>query len=675
MVSTRPERPLPGDDVGRARPVITGIRPCIDGGRRPGKATVGEPVPVSADVFTDGHDHLLVEVRFRPVGGDTWQRRPLVPVGNDRWEGELPVESTGRHEFALWATIDHYGTWLHGLQAKAAAGQDVALELRAGAELLGQAAKRAGEAGSTDADTLLQAAQRAETAAAGDVADGVVVVADAAVVRAARRHPDPTPGAVSDTLALLAERARARFSSWYELFPRSASPDPERPGTLADVVRRLDYVARLGFDVLYLPPIHPIGTTHRKGPDGAPVAGPGDPGSPWAIGSAEGGHTAVHPELGTVDDVERLVDAAAGRGIEVALDLAYQCSPDHPWVHQHPDWFRHLPDGSIRPAENPPKRYEDVYPLDFACDDWRGLWRALADVVDFWVGHGIGIFRVDNPHTKPLRFWEWLIDDVHRRHPDVLFLAEAFTRPRVMEHLAKIGFSQSYTYFTWRNTKWELESYLTELTGTDLADYFRPNFWPNTPDILHETLQYGGRGAFLARLVLAATLSASYGIYGPAFELQEHEPRQAGSEEYRNSEKYVVRHWDLERPDSLAEVIGRVNAVRHGHRALQQNRSLRFHPTDNDQLIAYSKRWPAVGPAQDVVLCVVNLDPHHRQSGWVHLDLRTLGLAVEGEVEVHDLLTDARYRWGWDNFAALDPDVVPAHVFHVTPPPASATGA
>jgi starch synthase (maltosyl-transferring) len=481
----------------------------------------------------------------------------------------------------------------------------------------------------------------------------------------------------SERREVMVDPERARFSTWYELFPRSAAPKAGRHGRLTDVLSRLDYVAGLGADVLYLPPIHPIGITNRKGRDGAPVARPGDPGSPWAIGGADGGHTAIHPDLGTIEEFDRLVTAAGDRGIDVALDLALQCSPDHPWVTEHPDWFRHLPDGSIRFAENPPKRYEDIYPLDFETDDWAALWQSVLRVVRFWIGHGVRVFRVDNPHTKPFALWEWLIATVKDDHPEVIFLAEAFTRPTVMNRLAKVGFSQSYTYFAWRNAKWELESYLQELTRTTTADFFRPNFWPNTPDILPEPLQSGATSMFLARLVLAATLAASYGIYGPPFELREHQSREPGSEEYKDSEKYALRHWDVDRPDSLASFIGRVNQIRHDHPALQHNHTLRFHFVDNDQLIVYSKSYP-IEPAPDpqanhptgpdVILVVVNLDPVNTQSGWVQLDMDAIGVGAEAGFEVHDLLTDARFAWqGRSNFVRLDPEGVPAHVFTVRP--------
>jgi starch synthase (maltosyl-transferring) len=644
------------------------VRPTVDGGHYPAKGALGEAVAVEADIFADGHDGLLGEVRFRHEEDSRWRTVGLEPVGNDHWRGEFPVERTGRYRFAIRATIDRFGSWRRALQARAEAGQPIDIELLVGAELVRQAAARAE---GTDQLRLGALADGIEAAAA--VPDhGLGLAGSAELAALTARYRDPRPAATSKAYPVDVERSRARYSSWYELFPRSASPDPSRTGTLADVEARLHYVERLGFDVLYLPPVHPIGVTARKGRNGVSWAGPGDPGSPWAIGNAAGGHTAIDPDLGTLADFDRLVAAAAGRGIEVALDLAFQCSPDHPWVGEHPNWFRQLPDGSIRPAENPPKRYEDVYPLDFETADWRRLWEALHGVVEFWIGHGVRIFRVDNPHTKPLRFWEWLLAAVRADHPEVIMLAEAFTRPRIMEHLAKIGFSQSYTYFTWRNSAREIEEYLTELTRTPVADYFRPNLWPTTPDILHELLQSGGRPAFTARLVLAATLGSSYGIYGPAFELLENEPRQPGSEEYLDSEKYEVRHWDLDRPDSLADLLTRVNAIRHAHPALHQNRSLRFHNVDNDQLLVYSKTAgpnPDGAGFDDTILVAVNLDPRAAQAGTITLDLAALRLERAETFVVHDLLTGARYDWTCShNFIRLDPEVVPAHIFHVQRP-------
>jgi starch synthase (maltosyl-transferring) len=481
-----------------------------------------------------------------------------------------------------------------------------------------------------------------------------------------RRHTAELP----NPLTIWVERERARSGAWYELFPRSAALDPGRQGTFADVIARLPDLAELGFDVVYLPPIHPIGHTNRKGPNNAPTATPGDVGSPWAIGSEEGGHTAVHQDLGTIEDFEKLVGAARDHELEVALDLAFQCSPDHPWAREHPEWFQRLPDGSIRFAENPPKRYEDIYPIDFETTAWKELWVALLDVVRFWVDHGVRIFRVDNPHTKPFAFWEWMIAEVHDDNPDVVFLSEAFTRPKVMYRLAKLGFSQSYTYFTWRHSKDELTKYFAELTSPPVADFFRPNVWPNTPDILTAELQSGEPSAFAVRFVLAATLAASYGIYGPAFELCEHVPREPGSEEYRNSEKYEVRTWDLARAEPMRDLIARVNRIRHQHPALLRDDTLRFHGIDNPEMLAYSKRS---ADGTDVMLTVVSLDRRWPQSGWTDLDLGALGLEPGAPFIVRDLLGDESFEWsGPRNFVELRPGLRPAHVFAVDGRPAAA---
>jgi starch synthase (maltosyl-transferring) len=459
------------------------------------------------------------------------------------------------------------------------------------------------------------------------------------------------------------ERDKARFSTWYEMFPRSCAPVPGQHGTLADCEARLPYIAQMGFDVLYLPPLHPIGTVHRKGRNNAVVAAAHDPGSPWAIGAAAGGHKAVHPQLGTLEDLRRLVTRAHEYGIEVALDIAFQCAPDHPYVQEHPEWFRWRPDGTVQYAENPPKKYEDIYPFDFDTPHWQALWEELKSVLDFWIEHGVRIFRVDNPHTKPLRFWEWLIGAVQATHPEVIFLAEAFTRPKIQYELAKRGFTQSYTYFAWRHTKEELSGYFTELTRTTVREYFRPNLWPNTPDILTEYLQHGGRPAFMIRLVLAATLGASYGIYGPAFELGEHLPREEGSEEYLDSEKYELRHWDLEKPDSLRDFIARVNRIRRDNPALQSNQGLQFHPVDNPELLCFSKYNAEHANA---ILVVVNLSPYHAHSGWVELQLDALGLDARQPYQMHDELSNARYLWhGTRNYLEIDPQVVPAHIFRI----------
>jgi starch synthase (maltosyl-transferring) len=631
---------------GHQRVVIERIRPEVDAGRYPAKASIGELVTVSADVFADGHDEVGCDLRYRHASERGWTTLALDRRSDDRWESTFPVRQLGRYQFVLRADIDRWRSWRRDLEIRSRSLQDISTELVVGADLVTEAAGRAGRRDQLVLEAVSRQLRSAPRGLESDVTVAVPLdhggtvaglISDPALARLMWSCRDPRGMVASERREVVVEPERARFSTWYELFPRSTAARAGRHGRLTDVIRSLDYVARLGADVLYLPPIHPIGVTNRKGRDGAPVARPGDPGSPWAIGSGEGGHTAIHPDLGTLEDFDRLVTAAGDRGIDVALDLALQCSPDHPWVREHPSWFRHLPDGSIRFAENPPKRYEDIFPLDFETDDWAALWQEVLRVVRFWIDHGVRIFRVDNPHTKPFALWEWLIATVKDDHPDIIFLAEAFTRPTVMNRLAKLGFSQSYTYFAWRNAKWELESYLHELNHTPTADFFRPNFWPNTPDILTEPLQSGATPVFLARLVLAATLAASYGIYGPPFELREHQSREPGSEEYKDSEKYALRDWDLDRPDSLAGFIGRVNQIRRDHPALQHDHTLQFHFIDNDQLIVYSKSHRIENqdprgdqPSEpDVILVVVNLDPVNTQYGWVQLDMDALGLEAD----------------------------------------------
>jgi starch synthase (maltosyl-transferring) len=635
----------------------------VDGGRFAAKREQGDRVVVEANVFADGHDELRCTLLWHHEDDAAWSVLPMTAVGNDRWRGSFEPERMGSHRFAVQAGVDPVATWRRDVGRKADAGRELAVEWLVGADLVDETAARAG---GDDRRSLKAWAQRLRRLAdvrdvAGPQPRAVLDPSDPYEV--AGRYTDPVTATTSPSFPVLVERRRARFGSWYELFPRSASAQPGRHGTLRDVEDRLAYLADLGVDVLYLPPIHPIGSTHRKGRDGAARGVPDDPGSPWAIGSDAGGHDAVHPDLGTVADLEHLVAAAAGHDIEVALDIAFQCSPDHPWVRTHPQWFRTLPDGTIRHAENPPKRYEDIYPIDFDTADWRALWEALAGVVTGWARRGVRIFRVDNPHTKPLRFWEWLIATVRREHPDVVFLSEAFTRPAVMYHLAKCGFSQSYTYFAWRTTKWELEQYLTELHNPPVSDFFRANLWPNTPDILTEQLQTGGRATFACRLVLAATLASSYGIYGPAFELLETRPREAGSEEYLHSEKYEVRSWDLNCPASLAPLVGAVNAARRANPALQHDGNLLFHGVDNDQLIAYSRHRPE---ERSTMIVVVNLDLRYPQSGWVDVDVEALGIDSRRPYTVHDLLSGERYTWaGRRNYVSLDPSRFPAHILQV----------
>jgi starch synthase (maltosyl-transferring) len=661
---------------GRARPVISGIRPVVDDGAFAAKGSLGEPVLVEADIFADGPDVLAAEVRFRHDGDANWETTSLRPLGNDRWRATFPVAKLGRYQFSIRAMVDEFATWRRNFVLRAATGYALALDLRVGAGLVRSALNRATGPDRRQLAEFADALEAAAVTAEAGTASDVDIATDPDLGRLMSERRSLGAAATSRTYLVDVERERARFSTWYELFPRSTSPEEDRAGTFADVEERLDYVAEMGFDVLYLPPIHPIGTTARKGRDGSSQTTPGDPGSPWAIGSRKGGHTAVHRDLGTLTDFKHLVRAAKHRGLEIALDLAFQCSPDHPWVSEHPSWFKHLPDGTIQTAENPPKRYEDVYPLDFSTPDWRQLWEELREVNEFWITQGVRIFRVDNPHTKPLRFWEWLITSLRAAYPDVIWLAEAFTRPRVMEQLAKAGFSQSYTYFTWRNSADELRDYLTELTTPPVADYFRPNLWPNTPDILHEVLQHGGKPAFALRLVLAATLSANYGIYGPPYELSVRQPREPGSEEYLHSEKFEVRHWEIESPDSLARLITSVNDIRHDHPALQHDRALRFHRFDNDLLLAYSKSLDESTGGEagsDVVLVVVNLDPAFVREGTVFLDLGALGIDGARPFFATDLLTGAKYTWhGSANYVRLDPAVQPAHIFSIEQPGATA---
>jgi starch synthase (maltosyl-transferring) len=644
---------------GRVRAAIESITPCIDGGRFAAKRVVGDQVVVEADCFADGHDVLAARILWRRDDDAEWREAAMAPIGNDRWRGSFVVESLGRYVYTVTAWVDAFLSWRHDF-ARREDAEDLRVAALAGAELVQAAAARA--PGGPDRERLAQWAARLRASADPEALRRDAL--DEPLAALAARYPDRRFAATFPVaLPLVVDRARARFGAWYELFPRSTSAEAGRHGTFRDCEARLAYVARMGFDVLYLPPIHPIGQERRKGRNNALVAAPDDVASPWAIGAAEGGHKSVHPQLGTLEDFRRLVAKARDHGLEVALDIAYQCAPDHPYVKAHPEWFRRRPDGTVQYAENPPKKYQDIYPFNFESDDWRGLWQELASVLDFWIGQGVTIFRVDNPHTKAFPFWEWVIGEVQRAHPGVIFLAEAFTRPRVMHRLAKLGFTQSYTYFAWRNTKRELIEYFTELAHGPGREYFRPNVWPNTPDILTEYLQFGGRPAFMARLVLAATLAANYGIYGPAFELAERDAREPGSEEYLDSEKYQLRHWELERPESLAGLISRVNAARRENPALQSDGSLAFVPVDNDSLICYAKATPDL---ENVILTVVSLDPYNPQSGWVELDLDALGLDAHAPYQMHDLLTGARFLWsGPRNYVMLDPARAMAHIFRV----------
>jgi starch synthase (maltosyl-transferring) len=661
---------------GRKRVVVEQVGPQVDCGRYPASRILGDVVTVTAAMFGDGHDHVAGRLLYRHDSERRWRVAPMIHRGNDVWTGEWRVDQLGAWTFTVQGWVDHFDTWCADLKKRLAAqpdphtpdaggeAQDIPLALQTGALLLEQIAERAkGPDARHLAEVVLSLRWMAE-----QKATFYEYPITEEILELASRYPDTSLATRFERdLPLWVDRERARYSTWYELFPRSASGDPERSGTFADVERLLPEIEEMGFDVLYMPPVHPIGTAYRKGKNNAVTAEPGEVGSPWAIGAAtgvrgEGGHKSIHPELGTLETFDALVAAAKQRGIEIAMDIAFQASPDHPWVTEHRSWFRHRPDGSIQYAENPPKKYQDIYPLDFASADWRGLWDELYSVFKFWIEREVKIFRVDNPHTKALPFWEWCIRKIRKEHPDVIFLAEAFTRPHVMYSLAKGGFTQSYTYFTWRTTKAEIQAYFEEITKPPVTDFFQPNLWPNTPDILHEFLQKGGRPAFMQRLILAATLGANYGIYGPAYELGENVPAKAVSEEYLNSEKYEARVWDRGASHTIAPLITKVNRIRRENRALQSNGSLHFHSVDNPAVMCYSKV-----SGENVILVAINLDYAQEQSGWIDLDLKELGIPHNESFDVEDLLTGMHYTWhDRSNFVKLRPEVMPAHVFRVT---------
>jgi starch synthase (maltosyl-transferring) len=659
---------------GRSRVFIEAVEPEVDRGAYPVKRVQGDQLVVRVDLVADGHDLVAAELlvarpsrrgRAQPepmpdADTDFGRVVPLERLMNDRFTASIALDQIGCWHYTVRAWIDRFGSWQRNLQRKLDAGQNVEIELRIGAELITEAEPRASEA---DARSLGAAALRLldETQGWQQRARGAL---EPELGRLMARYPDRQHATVYDSwLPVWVDRERARFSAWYELFPRSTGRHGKH-GSFDSARSMLPYIAGMGFDVLYLPPIHPIGRSFRKGKNNSPTAGEGDVGSPWAIGAAEGGHKSLHPALGTLEDFARFRREAEQHGLELALDVALQVTPDHPYVREHPEWFKHRPDGTIQYAENPPKQYQDIYPFDFECDAWQSLWGELKSIFDFWVAQGVRIFRVDNPHTKSFAFWQWCIAELTAEHPDLIFLAEAFTRPKVMYLLAKLGFTQSYTYFTWRNTAEELRAYLSELSAPPVSEFFRPNFWPNTPDILPEHLQHAGRPAFALRLVLAATLSGNYGIYGPAFELCANLPRE-GVEEYLDNEKYELKSWNIEDAGSLRPLITRINAIRRDNGALQQN-ELRFHETDNHMLLCFSKHS---SDGHNSLLVVINMDVHNAQSGWVDLEVRQLvpmPPARARDVQLHDLLSDARYySEGRRLFVRLDPAASPAHIFRL----------
>jgi starch synthase (maltosyl-transferring) len=646
---------IPAIDTPRRTVVIESIEPVVDGGRYPLKREVGQMLEVSADIFKDGHDVLVAYLRHRRPGENAWRESPMRHVDNDRWAGAFALERIGRHVYTIEALVEPFRTWLADLEKRHAGGQDLTGALGEGVALIRAAAARAGGG---DRDALARHATGIERA--GGAAEAVARAGDPALATLMERHLDRAEATRSERpLEVMVDRERARCAAWYEFFPRSGAA-LDRSATFKEAEAQLARAAAMGFDTVYLPPIHPIGRAHRKGRNNVLEAVPGDPGSPWAIGSADGGYMAVHPELGTLDDFDRFVEAARRLGLEVALDFAIQCSPDHPWVREHPEWFFHRPDGTIKYAENPPKKYQDIYPVNFLGDDPGPLWQELRRILEFWIARGVQTFRVDNPHTKPVKFWEWLIRAIQDVHPEVIFLAEAFTRPKMMKVLAKSGFTQSYTYFTWRNEKQELIDYFTEITTPPVADYFRGNLWPNTPDILHETLQRGGRPAFKFRLALAATLSSVYGIYS-GYELCENVPREPGSEEYLNSEKYEykVRDWDA--PGNLVSYVTRVNRIRRENPALHLYRNLRFYRADDPHVLFYGKMTPA---RDNVVFVAVNLDPTAAHGCLVDVPIDELGLGAGQSYGMHELISDRRYEWrGPRGYVELDPNVEPAQIF------------
>ncbi len=642
---------------GKKRAVVDYVGPQVDCGRFPIKRAAGETVTVVAHAFGDGHDHIRAEILYRKREQREWAIGEMTYEVNDEWSASFRVLELGEYLYTARAWVDHFATWQSDLRKKLEAGQNVAVELQMGG---GMILATAGMAEPDDAPKLTEWAQVLQSpshlARASDIA------LSEAVTEMMGKYTGKSLATTYDKeLTVVVDRHKAVFSTWYELFPRSFG-EAGGHGTFRDCERLLPEIAGMGFDVLYLPPIHPIGRTNRKGKNNSPVSTPDDPGSPWAIGSALGGHMTIHPDLGSLDDFQHLIGKAGEYGLEVAMDLAFQCSPDHPYVKEHPEWFRWRPDGTVQFAENPPKKYEDILPLNFETDQWQTLWEELRSVVHFWIDKGIRIFRADNPHTKPFAFWQWLLSEIRRDYPDVIFLSEAFTRPKVMQRLAKIGFNQSYTYFTWRNTKWELEQYIQELTQTEIGEYLRPNFWPNTPDILPQYLQFGGRPAFIIRLLLAATLSASYGIYGPAYELCVNQALE-GREEYLDSEKYEIKQWDGDAKGTIRPLVERVNRIRRQNPALQSIRNIELCPIDNQAMLCYVKMTE---DKSNIIVAAVSIDPHHKQSGWVRLPLHEMEIDPRRPFLAHELITDDKYIWqGEANYIELEPRTMPGHILRI----------
>ncbi|UFH54717.1 alpha-1,4-glucan--maltose-1-phosphate maltosyltransferase [Spirosoma sp. KNUC1025] len=667
----------PGESKpGQSRVVIEHVSPELDGARFPIKAIPGDVIAVEADIFADGHDYLAARLLYKFADDTAWTETAMTLLVNDRWGASFIVEKQGQYRYTIEAWVDHPASWQHEVHLKVADGQRITSELLAGAQYVDGMIERAG--GNVTSTKGKGKKTKRESVAENPEVKALREIA--ALFRDETRYDEAVSVAESDQFTFYAnrfperkhvtrygrelgievDRARAGFSTWYCLFPRSASRVEGKHGTFKDVEALLPRISGMGFDVLYLPPIHPIGMAHRKGKNNSVICQPGEPGVPYGIGSAEGGHDAIHSELGTVDDFKHLIAIAANYGMEVAMDLAIQCSPDHPWAKDHPEWFKKRPDGTIQYAENPPKKYQDIYPVYFETEDWQNLWDELKRVLLVWASWGVRIVRVDNPHTKPFSFWEWVIAEVKKEFPDMLFLAEAFTKPKVMQQLGKCGFAQSYTYYTWRNTKAELEQYMTELTQSEMKYYYRPNFWPTTHDINPYSLQGGHEPQFLIRYFLAATLASNYGIYGPSFELMEHVPFP-NKEEYLNSEKYEIRHWDWDKTNKLTYLITLVNRLRHENAALQTTNNLTICPVNDEAIMAYLKT-----SGNNKLLIVVNTDAYSRRAGVVQVPIWQLGIGHDQYYTVNDLLTGAYYTWhGEQNYVELDPYVLPMHLFKI----------
>jgi starch synthase (maltosyl-transferring) len=645
---------------GRRRVVIEVVSPEIDGGRFPVKRVVGEPVTVEADVFSDGHDEVAATLLWKREGEDQWREVPFRFLCNDRWRASFVATEPGRCIYTVHARIDRFATWRKDLRKRFEAGSDLRIDLLIGASLVEEAEDRAE---SSKRERLQSFAAALRDAASGG--DALALADSGEMASLMDETHDPELDTIYPReLEVTVEPEIAMFGAWYELFPRSCGTEGVDHGSFADCERLLPTISAMGFDVVYFPPIHPIGRTNRKGKNNSITAEAEDPGSPWAIGSPEGGHMSVHPALGSNEEFDHFIASASRAGLKVAMDIAFQCSPDHPYVREHPHWFRWRPDGTVQYAENPPKKYQDIIPFDFETKEWRSLWAELLSVVTFWIDRGITVFRVDNPHTKPFPFWEWLIREVKRRNPEVVFLSEAFTRPKVMYRLAKLGFSQSYTYFSWRNTRWELEHYMKELTATEVREYFRPNFWPNTPDILPEFLQFGGRTAFVIRFLLASTLSASYGIYGPPFDLFVNDALP-DSEEYLDSEKFEIRRWNWNEAANMRHLFTLVNRIRRENRAMHSTWNVRFCESDNEQIIAFMKRDDE---GSNTLLVCISLDPFNDRKGMVRLPVEGLGISPGHPFLMEDLLSGEKCIWyGERNSVELSATSVPAKIFMMRP--------